>query len=261
MNTVELFENIEYVLSFGLNALPANEEQINGLLKLTNALRETPEHLIQISLHSCDDPAELAIARQKTGYKMVLTLSDSSHENQRLLVGNRLSFDQVRRVLYGILEKGLATDQIPVIVKHFRGFSQTHEEGELSEQNDTGMSGDETADNQVCCMFHDPVPGHAVDHSDLKFLVDDGPGKKQSSILRCRKCGAYVEQYHEECVTYGGWDNPQNDDYYYPIYDPTGGTGELNSYPEAVHHIAGVRYLHTRYWEDDWEKSRSWSYE
>ena len=114
-------------------------------------------------------------------------------------------------------------------------------------------------EQKVCCMFSDPVPGHAVDNADLKLLAKEEWSRKEYRIYRCEKCGACVLYGYEEEASYGGWDNAVIDEVYYPIEDPTDG-GRLDAYPETVTVIKGARCLHTRYMEEDWAKDRSWRF-
>ena len=116
-----------------------------------------------------------------------------------------------------------------------------------------------TDTQKVCCMFSDPVPGHAVDNRDLMFLVGEKWSRKEYKICRCKRCGAYVLYKYEENVSYGGWDNVDIDEVYYPIEDPTE-DGKLEKYPETVTIIKNARSIHTDYREEDWKKDRSWRF-
>ena len=111
---------------------------------------------------------------------------------------------------------------------------------------------------KVCCMFSDPVPGHAVDNRDLKFLVNDEWSRKEYRIYRCNRCGAYVLYKYEENVFYD-WDNADIVEAYYPIEDPTV-NGELDKYPKTVTIIKNARSLFTGYREEDWARDRNWGY-
>ena len=111
--------------------------------------------------------------------------------------------------------------------------------------------------DKVCCMFSDPVPGHAVDNNDLELIAKDEWSRRESRIYRCRRCGAYVLYKYEENIFYSGWDNADIDIAYYPIKEPVIKDGE---YPDEITLIKGSRYIGTSYREEDWARDRDWSY-
>ena len=116
-----------------------------------------------------------------------------------------------------------------------------------------------TENQKVCCMFSDPVPGHAVDNQDLETMASEEWSRKDLHIYRCRRCGAYVWYRYEETVSYGGWDNAEIEEFYSPIETPTFDE-ENGSIAEKVSVIHGARGIYTRYMEEDWTRDRHWEY-
>ena len=111
--------------------------------------------------------------------------------------------------------------------------------------------------DKVCCMFSDPVPGHAVDNRDLESLAGDEWSRKEHKIYRCRRCGAYVMYKYEENIGYGGWDNVDISEDYIPIAEPEILDGEYSIDGKV---ISGARCISARYMEADWRHDRDWFY-
>ena len=110
-------------------------------------------------------------------------------------------------------------------------------------------------ENKICCMFFDPVPGHAIDNKDLEYLAIDKWSRREESICRCRKCGAFVLYKYEENAIYD-WDNVDIDEDYIPIEEPVIENGQ---FPEDVTPIPGAPTIYARYKESDWKKTIIWN--
>ena len=113
---------------------------------------------------------------------------------------------------------------------------------------------------KICCMFSDPVPGHAVDNKSLERLVSDERTRREETVCRCKKCGAFVLYRYVETTFYSGWDKADIDEYYYPIEDPTA-DGTLDVFPEEICIVRGSKVLHCMYREEDWKKDRNWFFD
>lgn len=110
------------------------------------------------------------------------------------------------------------------------------------------------ADN-VCCMFSDPVPGHAVDNCDLECLASDKWSHREETVYRCRRCGNYVLHTYVENNAYD-WDNPGVDEDYIPIEEPE---KVDEKYTVQATRINDAPRIGARYYENDWPRI-SWGF-
>ena len=110
---------------------------------------------------------------------------------------------------------------------------------------------------KVCCMFSDPVPGHAAEHTEMELLISEEYSRLTRRIYRCRRCGAYVLYRCEESIDFCGWDNARIDECYLSIEDPTA-DGAPTVFPEEIRVTDGAPALCCTYREEDWEKDRHW---
>ena len=112
--------------------------------------------------------------------------------------------------------------------------------------------------NNICCMFSDPNPNHAVADKDFETVASqEKTSRLEQVVYRCRKCCAYVLYTYEENVIYGGWDNADIDETYCPIEAPV---MKDDRFPKKIEYIKGTRSITTHYMEEDWEKERDWVY-
>ncbi len=109
-------------------------------------------------------------------------------------------------------------------------------------------------ESNICCMFNDPVPGHAVSNSDLDLLASDIWSRKEYKIYRCRRCGNYVLYSYEENNGFD-WDDPGINEYYIPIVEPEIQDGE---YPEDITYIEGAPRLCSLHKESDYLRGIYW---
>ena len=77
------------------------------------------------------------------------------------------------------------------------------------------MLGDEK--QTICCMF-DNERAEAVRYNHLmRIKAFDKWSRREKVLYQCRKCGAYVVYTYEEIAyLYGGWDNADIFECYYP---------------------------------------------
>ena len=118
----KLFEGINYTMSFAINSLPASEQQIDALLKITRQLANEPEYVLELKLNGHDDPNEFLLAHQGEGYKMVLVfpMDDFGWRHPLLLAGENLSYDEAADILHGICIEGKDTGAFTLITDHFK---------------------------------------------------------------------------------------------------------------------------------------------
>ncbi len=104
---------------------------------------------------------------------------------------------------------------------------------------------------KVCCLFSDPIPGHAVDNRDLKLLASDERSREKYRVYRCNRCGAYVLYKYEETANYcGDWDNADIFESYYPVtVEMIEQDGDKPEYHWAI--ISGARWTNSHYLEND----------
>ena len=46
--------------------------------------------------------------------------------------------------------------------------------------------------SNVCCVFNDPDPNHAVRNMDYELLASEELPNERNYVYRCRRCGNYV---------------------------------------------------------------------
>lgn len=114
-------------------------------------------------------------------------------------------------------------------------------------------------ESKVCCMFQEKDADLAVYHRSLERLANYwDSSRRQEELYRCRKCGALVYYSYEEIANlYGGWDNADIFEYYYPVVREISDPEDWEEVKRArtfQHHIYGHNM------EEDALSSRSYYY-
>ena len=85
---------------------------------------------------------------------------------------------------------------------------------------------------KICCMFDYKDPDDAVRNKKLQRIENLWESSRREEYLcQCKNCGAYVVYDYEEIANlYGGWDNADIFERYYPVEideeDPVNEEGE-----------------------------------
>lgn len=81
---------------------------------------------------------------------------------------------------------------------------------------------------KICCMFRQEDADLAVQNRDLACLEVLRESSRRSRVLcRCRRCGgAVLYDYEEIANLYGGWDNADVFEHWYPVEIPEAASGE-----------------------------------
>ena len=98
----------------------------------------------------------------------------------------------------------------------------------------------------VCCMFDNINPDHAVVHGrkNLKFVkaFECDSSHRKAKLYRCRLCGGYVYYTCEETACWD-WDNPDIFEDYSPVTVDIIEHGDDE--PEyELHSIKGAKYIY-----------------
>ena len=128
----------------------------------------------------------------------------------------------------------------------------------MSKRSGLPFEGRQTTEQteNICCMFSDPDPGHAVENNALECLEDEEWSRKRIVLYRCKRCGGFVlYEYHEDPAP--GWDYTMICEEYIPVAEPPLVNGKYSCKAAA---IGGARSIHTMYLEEEWRDAREWHY-
>ena len=109
-------------LQFTLNTLPMNDRQLEGFLKVTQALQTDPEHELILQMPNNDDPQKIWIRWNDNGYFVGFSfpMDDFGWSHPLVLGAEGLEYEDVEMLITEICVNQTETEKIDLVMHEFR---------------------------------------------------------------------------------------------------------------------------------------------
>ena len=115
-------DNALYTVQFTLKTLPMSDRQLEGFLRVTQALQTDPEHELVLQIPNNDDPQEIQIRWNDNGYFVGFSfpMDDFGWSHPLVLAAEGLEYEDVEMLVREICVNQTDTESIELFMHEFR---------------------------------------------------------------------------------------------------------------------------------------------